>query len=131
MPFPRGPISRKPLELNDLIPETALQERIRHWHEVQKSLHSSNSEPDFLRLSPETDDESQHSQQNSPHQLELMLLPQERKVLAVIKFRKLVRMQRERHIRCVWTVVLIVTTCFVTISFLAIYLYDVQLRGPL
>jgi hypothetical protein len=114
------PISRKPLEIDDLIPETALQERIRHWHEVQRSLHGSD-EPDLLSLS-ETDSHSQ---------LELMLLPQERRVLSVIKFRKQVRTQRKRHIRCVWTVVAIVTLCFVTISFLAIYLYDVELRGPL
>jgi hypothetical protein len=114
------PISRKPSETNDLIPETALQERIQHWQEVHRSFHSS-SEPDLLRLS-ETDSHSQ---------FELMLLPQERKVLSIIKFRMQVRTQREAYIRCVWTVVAVVTLIFVTITFLAIYLYDVELRGPL
>lgn len=111
------PISRKPLTTDDLIPETALQERIQHW----KSRHLFSSEPDLLTLS-ETDSHSQ---------FELMLLPQERKVLAIVKFRKQVRTQREAYIRCVWTVVGIVTVVSVTIAFLTIYLYDVELRGPL
>ncbi len=112
------PISRKPLRSSDLLSATTLQERIQHWKEGHRSF---SSEPDTLLV----------SDTGSYPQLDLMLLPQERKVLSLIKIRKQIRTKREAHARCLWVVVGVLTLCAITIAFVAIYIYDVELRGPL
>lgn len=112
------PISRKPLSLDDLTPATDLRDRISQWREHH--LHQ-DVEQDLSRL----------EETNSHSQLELMLLPQERRVLSIIKLRKRIRTQKESYIRCVWLTVFVTTVCFVTVTFVAMYLYDVELRGPL
>lgn len=112
---PLCPISRKPLRHQDLTPATALQERILGWRQQHQN----------------TSREQQQNDTDSQSPLELMLLPQERKVLALIKFRKQIRMQQEAYHRCVWSVVAVVSLCLVAVTFVAIYVYDVELQGPL
>ena len=116
---PLCPISRKPLNAADLIPATALQERISHWRQQQSTRVLST--PDLLSLE-ETDSHSQ---------LKFMLLPQERRVLSIIKFRKQVRTQKEAYSRCLWIVGAIITFSFVVTTFAAIYVFHVEFRAPL
>lgn len=113
------PISRKPLHTRDLVESTALKARIEEWRESHMDFNVDEQE--FLRP----------SEQDSHSQLELMLLPQERRVLSIIKFRKRLRVKRERCSRCVWSAVFGVTVLCVAIAFTAIYVFDIEIRGSL
>jgi hypothetical protein len=111
------PISRKPLCTRDLIEAVALKERIASW----KKEHEVDADSDVL----------QFSVRDSHSQFELMLLPQERKVLSLIKFRNQARTQRENCSRCAWAAVIALTLGCFTIAFAAIYVFNIEIRGPM
>jgi U-box domain len=138
------PISRKPLHPQDLMEAVALKERIEQWKEGRSSVVAANnatsvgsaggdvergmssSEPEGSQTPSHPDDSSSHY---SP--LELMLLPQERKVLSMIQFQERLRIQRERYSRCVWALVYAITLALLSIAFATIYSFHVTLRAPL
>jgi hypothetical protein len=113
------PFSRKPLHFEELVPAKALRGRIQQWRVDHQDYHSDNEEMISV------------SESDSHSQLELMLLPQERKVLQIIKLRAKDRRKRQEFTKCLWIVAgvtslfLVVATCF------ALKLLDVRLRGPI
>lgn len=109
------PISRKPLSTSDLIPARTLHERIQHWHKLHGSFDSLH---DF----------SLRSESGTLSQLELMLLPQERNVIALIKLRRRV-LARERSLMQVMWCVAAVTTLSLLLAVL--YSFHIALRGSL
>ena len=129
------PISRKPLHPNDLMDAVALKERIEQWKEGHVTTNAnatsagsgSREHNEGSRI--QSDSSSHTSSYYSP--LELMLLPQERKVLSMIKFQEQVQRQRERFSRCAWAVVYAVTLTLFSVAFAAIYSFNVTIRAPL
>ena len=83
------PISRKPCHRDELYPAMALRARILQW----KTLHNFRNNA-MLDLSIHTDD--------SHTPVELMLLPQERKVLAIIKVQAKERREERQRQTVLW-----------------------------
>jgi U-box domain len=114
------PISRKPLQARDLIEAVALKERIHRWKE-RHPPQGDSSEPNFVR-----------SSKGDPlSQFNRMLLPQERKVLSIVKFRNRVRAQQEKCSQCTWAVLMVFFVVGLAIAFTTIYVFHVEFRGPL
>lgn len=112
------PISRKPLSSSDLIPARTLHERIQHWH----TLHGSFDSLDDLSLRFEPGTFSQ---------IELMLLPQERKVLTLIKSRQRMRAEQRSSMQFLWYAAAVTTVTTLSCLLALLYSYHVALRGPL
>jgi anti-sigma-K factor RskA len=63
--------------------------------------------------------------------LELMLLPQERQVLQIIKLRAKDRRQRHEYSKCLWIIALVTATFLVVATCLALKFLELELQGPL
>ena len=115
------PISRKPLHYQELIPHTSLNERIRQW----KSNHPGHENDTF-------DDATSVSTNRTSHSpMELMLLPQERQVLSIIKLRARDRKTREEYTRCLWIIAGVISLFLIVATCLALKYLDIELQGPI
>jgi hypothetical protein len=119
------PISRKPLHFQNLHAATPLNDRIRQWKAEHRYEHNNHNQQDQTGMLSISESGSQYSQ------LELMLLPQERKVLHIIQLRARDRRKRQAYSRCMWSfagamaLLILVATC------LALKFFDVRFKGPL
>ena len=113
------PISRKPLHLQELIPSDDLKTRIQKWR------------ADHPGFREDTEDMYSISDHESHSQFELMLLPQERDVLRIIKIRAKDRRHRQEFTKCLWIIAIVATLFLFIATCLALFLMDVRLRGPI
>jgi hypothetical protein len=120
------PISRKPMERHDLFHNGHLKLRIQEWKEDRPLYqhvdqhYAQHQMDDMLSLS----DNDSHSK------FELMLLPQERQVLNIVKARAERRRNDQEQRRRMWTVAIVVTVFVVVIVILAILYGDLPSMGP-
>ena len=118
------PISRKPMHYNDLIASESLKSRIRQWR-MDHPWYSSeinNRDTDLL---------SMRNQSDSHSQFELMLLPQERHVIRLIKRRAKDRRTRQECTRCAWIILGVITFVSFVALCIALFLFDLHLKGPI
>jgi hypothetical protein len=121
---PVCPISRRPMDKNDLFRNGHLKAQIEDWkdrHPDYTSDGNDNSGSDILTV------EERHSHS----QFELMLLPQERSVLNVVKLRGKARRKRQRFSRCMWCIGISITAVVVGATIVALKFFDLRLVGPL
>ena len=111
------PISRKPLLVQELLPSFGLGERIQQWR---------TGHPEQEEVTSISESDTQHSQ------LELMLLPQERKVLQIIKLRAKDKRKSQEHNKCICIIAGVATLFLVVGTGMAIkFLEDFELIGPI
>jgi hypothetical protein len=133
------PISRKPLQFADLRQAKGLQRNIEAWCQQHYDAHDNLSTiyclDDYDNNDNDNDDDNSTSQTTTSgsfhSQLELMLLPQERKVLQIIKLRAKDRRQRHEYAKCLWIIALVTATFLVVATCLAVKFLEMELRGPI
>lgn len=121
------PISRKPMSYNDLFGNGHLKARIQQW----KEDHPLYQHVDKHYADRQVEDMLSVTSQNSHSQFELMLLPQERQVLNIVKVRAHRRRKREDFSKCMWSIGITVTLFIVGATVLALVFLDMELRGPI
>ncbi|KAL3904829.1 MAG: hypothetical protein SGILL_009915 [Bacillariaceae sp.] len=141
------PISRKPLDYQqDLFTNGALKARILEWkedHPLYQQCDPQYAQHEFrdvLGYHDYDDDSNDHdgedeeatcqqtqSQLQDPHsQFELMLLPQERQVLNIVKARAFDRRKRYEWNRCMWSIAI---TCVVFVVGGAVLIWVMMRNG--
>jgi hypothetical protein len=118
------PISRKPLRLADLRQAPGLQRNIEAWCQKHHNAQDINYDDNLS-------DTSTTSGSLFQSQLELMLLPQERIVLQIIKSRARDRRQRHEYAKCLWIIALVTATFLVVATFFSMKFLELELRGPI
>jgi hypothetical protein len=119
------PISRKPITRRELHPSPALRRRIRDWkrshaynEEQQQQLHELQYDGDGVELVTTTTTTYPRNDTYSP--MELILLPQERKMLGNIKIRAHALRRQRRKERIIWSIGGVVTGVIVIILTLVV-----------
>mmetsp|Transcript_45766 Transcript_45766/g.111590 ORF Transcript_45766/g.111590 Transcript_45766/m.111590 type:complete len:331 (+) Transcript_45766:167-1159(+) len=133
------PISRRPMDKADLFHNGRLKAQIEEWkdrydhpdgydydHEDEEDEDhvNVNVKPDMSLLDIE-------NERHSHSQFELMLLPQERSVLNIVKMRARTRQERRKFSRCMWCIGISVTLVVVAATIVALKFFNVRLSGPL
>lgn len=124
------PISRKPLSEDGLFRNGSLKFRIQEWkeeHPLYQHLDEHYADRQVEDMLSVGSDDGRRSHSN----FELMLLPQERQVLNIVKIRAYHRRKREEFSRCMWSLGITITVFVVGATVLALVLLDMELRGPL
>lgn len=121
------PISRKPLSPGDLVQNGRLKSLVVQWREDHPrylATHGTYGEAagDLLGV---THPNGTHSQ------FELMLLPQEREVLKLVKARARARQKRRETARCLWTLLVVTSLLVVLVTVLTVLFFNVRLYGPI
>jgi U-box domain len=121
------PISRKPLHASHLLPNAALCSRIRRWQESHPSCASGGMRAEASSSSvANTTPTSECS-----FVMENLLLPQEFRVLEIIKARERdQRSKREIH-NCVWALVVTTAIFLFVVTILAMKFWNMDLQGPI
>ena len=120
------PISRKPMQSTDLFHNGHLKLRIQEW----KEDHPLYQHADQHYAQHQMNDMLSLSSNDSHSKFELMLLPQERQVLNIVKVRAERRRKDQEHRRRMWTVGIVVTVFVVIIVILALLYGDLPKMGP-
>jgi hypothetical protein len=120
------PISRKPMETADLFRNGHLKLRIQEW----KEDHPLYQHADARYAQHQVADMLNVSDHDSHSKFELMLLPQERQVLNIVKVRAESRRKDQMFRRRMWTVGIVVTVVVIVIVVLAIIYGDLPSLGP-
>jgi U-box domain len=120
------PISRKPIAYDSLFRNGHLKARIQQWKEDHPLYqHLDEHYADHQVRNMLTNDRRRHSN------FELMLLPQERQVLNIVKVRAQSRRKREEFTKCLWSVGITITIFVVGATILALIMFRKELKGPI
>ncbi|KAG7365204.1 U-box domain containing protein [Nitzschia inconspicua] len=124
------PISRKPLQEDLLFRNGHLKSRIQQWkedHPLYQHLdqHYADHQIQEMLSSDHDDSSGRHSN------FELMLLPQERQVLNIVKVRAHSRRKREEFNKCLWSLGITVAVFVVGATILSLILFRKELKGPI
>mmetsp|Transcript_5170 Transcript_5170/g.9680 ORF Transcript_5170/g.9680 Transcript_5170/m.9680 type:complete len:255 (-) Transcript_5170:3616-4380(-) len=120
------PISRKPIMNDDLVVNGHLKARIQQWKE-DHPLYQHGSR--FYRKE-QVDEMLSVSDHDSHSRFELMLLPQERVVLKIVKSRAESRRKAQEYRRRMIILGVLVTVVVVTVLVLALVYGDLKSVGP-
>jgi hypothetical protein len=120
------PISRKPMDQNNLFHNGLLKARIQEW----KEDHPFYQHMDADYRTHQREDMLSVSGHDSHSRFELMLLPQERHVLNIVKVRAQDRKKRQEFSRCMWALGITVTVFVVAATLLSLFLFELRVRGP-
>jgi len=98
------PISRKPITRRDLRPSRALRRRIRHWKRLHNYKEENDDGTDNGNGVELTTYPTHYPRNETYSPMELILLPQERKVLGAIKIRAHALRRQRRKERIIWSI---------------------------
>lgn len=126
------PISRKPLSEDALFRNGHLKLRIQEWkedHPLYQHLDEHYADHQMQdMLSSHTESSGRRRQHSN---FELMLLPQERQVLNIVKVRAHSRKKRDEFRKCMWSLGITVAIFVVGATVLLLVLFRKDLQGPL
>ena len=126
------PISRKPITRRELRPSRALRRRIQEW----KRLHDYKEEDDNgngveLTTSITSSYPTYYPRNETYSPMELILLPQERKVLGAIKIRAHALREQRRKERIIWSIGGIVVGVIVIVLTFMLQNMGGEFHGPM
>jgi hypothetical protein len=99
------PISRKPITRRELRPSRALRRRIRDWKRLHDYNEKDGDHEDEAAVELTTCTNPTYYPRNETYSpMELILLPQERKVLGAIKIRAHALRRQRRKERIIWSI---------------------------